>query len=241
MAEENGSKVVQMVRPEKKAGAVSYCPLCTGRGHTSRSAHLAAWLLLAGAEVLAGLKPANLINVKNVERPCGTNLYREWKRFGRSLLRISGLSPLVLVDRGHSLLLMLYRPDTLADLLQRPDARFLLGQVGYPPDADYVTCLGILASRCRRESFPHEIGILLGYPLKDVAGFLGLDGSPYTCQGPWKIFGDPAPSLTLAAAFRISRQQMWSRLLASPVKARKLLDLARRQARLPALRAPGSI
>lgn len=36
--------------------------------------------------------------------------------------------------------------------------------------------------------FPHEIGILFGYPLEDVRGF--LQGEVPTCRGPWAAYGD---------------------------------------------------
>jgi hypothetical protein len=42
---------------------------------------------------------------------------------------------------------------------------------------------------------PHEIGLALGYPVKDVLGFIGL--MPLQCTGlcGWRIYGDPEPSL----------------------------------------------
>ncbi|WP_255396957.1 DUF3793 family protein [Geobacter sp. DSM 9736] len=51
--------------------------------------------------------------------------------------------------------------------------------------------LSDLKSHLTGKSFPHEIGIFLGYSLKDVIGFMGWAPLPFTCQGPWKIFGDP--------------------------------------------------
>lgn len=37
--------------------------------------------------------------------------------------------------------------------------------------------------------FPHEVGLLLGYPLEDVRGF--VEGRQETARGPWKAYGDP--------------------------------------------------
>jgi hypothetical protein len=60
--------------------------------------------------------------------------------------------------------------------------------------------------------FPHEVGVFLGYPLKDVAGFMGWVDLPVTCQGPWKIYGNPDRSLALADGFRACRLRMDQRL-----------------------------
>ena len=38
--------------------------------------------------------------------------------------------------------------------------------------------------------FPHEIGIFLGYPLADVAGFIRNKGRNCKCIGTWKVYGD---------------------------------------------------
>ena len=39
-------------------------------------------------------------------------------------------------------------------------------------------------------SFPHEMGIFLGYPLEDVKGFIEHEGKDYLYQGYWKVYGD---------------------------------------------------
>jgi hypothetical protein len=76
-----------------------------------------------------------------------------------------------------------------------------------------------LASRFAGRAFPHEIGVFLGYPLKDVAAFMGWVRIPFACQGPWKIYGDPRESLRLAETFRCCRRSMAQRLTccASPL------------------------
>ncbi|HEY7745949.1 MAG TPA: DUF3793 family protein [Desulfuromonadales bacterium] len=180
---------------------------------------LASFLALEAAEVLDGEKPANLINVANRRRACGRNLYRMWQRHGATLLRQGGLVARELADRGDSLLLLLYRPQTLAALLSRPNVVGFLRKAGYSNPADLQTSLAELQSRISVAGFPHEIGVFLGYPLKDVAGFMGWAPLPFTCQGPWKIYGDPTGSLGLAETFRQSRCRMARRLArcATPV------------------------
>ena len=36
--------------------------------------------------------------------------------------------------------------------------------------------------------FPHEIGLLLGYPPEDVSGFIENGGKNFLCSGYWKVY-----------------------------------------------------
>lgn len=173
---------------------------------------LAAFLALEAAEVLYGAKPANLIGVANRLRPCGTNPYELWKRWGGAVLDGSGLAALELADRRDSVLLLLYSPSAMGRLLQRPNVTAVLRRAGYVDVEDKESVLDQLAARMGDVGFPHEIGVFLGYPIKDVAAFMGWVRLPFTCQGPWKIYGDPRESLRLAETFRCCRKKMAERL-----------------------------
>ena len=39
-------------------------------------------------------------------------------------------------------------------------------------------------------NFPHEIGVFLGYPLKDVKYFISRRGNGYHMCGEWKVYHD---------------------------------------------------
>jgi hypothetical protein len=175
---------------------------------------LASFLVLELAEVLQGAKPANLVAIANKRRPCGRNLYQLWKEHGAALVAESGLAVRELADRGSSQLLLLYSPEALANLLSQKSVTVILGKAGYTQLQDQQSVLDELALRIAGEGFPHEIGVFLGYPLKDVVGFMGWARLSYTCQGPWKIFGNPSPSLQLARLHRECRCRM-SEILAA--------------------------
>jgi len=174
---------------------------------------LASFLAYETAEVLAGVKPANLINLVDRPHTCGRNFYRLWQECGRELLARGGLVGRELVDRGTSVLLLVYAAPLLNDLLAQPSVRAMLRRAGYRHLEEPAAVLDQLQERCRRgDGFPHEIGIFLGYPLKDVAAFLGWVALPFTAQGAWKIFGQPEQSLRLAATHRRCRDRMVHRL-----------------------------
>lgn len=185
----------------------------SGLYHDDRDC-LASFLALECAEVIAGVKPANLISLANKRRSCGRNLYQLWKSHGPSLLGETELEAKVLADRGTSILLIFYRPDALRSLLAEKRVAVVLQKTGYPATATTEDTLSILQSRITADRFPHEIGVFLGYPLKDVVGFMGWGKPRFTCQGPWKIFGNPSESLRLAEKHKRCRCLM-TKMLAS--------------------------
>lgn len=176
---------------------------------------LASYLALEAAEVIAGAKPANLFAVSSQPQGCGRNLYRLWRRFGAQLLAEAGLKALEMRQRPGSVLLLVYRPEVMDELLARPNVMALLRCRGFGEPLSAEAVLGRLRETMRAgNDFPHEIGVVLGYPLKDVAGFMQLAPIPFACNGPWKIYGKPQRSLELAETFRRCRQQMAGRLAA---------------------------
>ena len=38
------------------------------------------------------------------------------------------------------------------------------------------------------QQFPHEMGLLLGYPIEDVVGFMEHSGKEYLYSGYWKVY-----------------------------------------------------
>jgi hypothetical protein len=169
---------------------------------------LASFLALETAEILEGVKPGNLINVTSRRQPCDRNLYALWQAYGEELVEAGGLSVKVMRERNDSLLLFIYDSAALSRLLAENRVRTMLNRAGYWQITDLDKILAELKERIGSGSFPHEVGIFLGYPLKDVAAFMGWALIPFTCQGPWKIYGDPRRSLETAASHHECRCRM---------------------------------
>ena len=74
--------------------------------------------------------------------------------------------------------------------LKCPEAACILNQKGYDCDkADQ--CIKKLAGHLMQDdTFPHEIGLFLGYPPKDVQGFIDNPCSGVKCVGCWKVYSD---------------------------------------------------
>ena len=66
----------------------------------------------------------------------------------------------------------------------------LLESCGYDTELSVEEKLDILEERISCSSFPHEIGIFLGYPVDDVLGFIENKGANYLFCGFWKVYRD---------------------------------------------------
>lgn len=89
------------------------------------------------------------------------------------------------VQHGRALI-YLYRPQMLERDLQNPVAEDILREAGYP-QGKAIEKIAYLIRRLREcDSFPHEIGLFLGYPAVDVKGF--IEHKECKCTGLWKVF-----------------------------------------------------
>jgi len=182
------------------------------RQYSSESDCLAAFIALETAEVLAGARPSALVGIPDRPHACGRNLYQLWREHGQDVLKRTCLSVRE-IDKGSGFVqLFFYIPGNLSCFLERRDVTALLRRAGYQRPCDTEHALDRLEERLKSDTFPHEIGIFLGYPLKDVAAFMGWIKLPFSCQGPWKMFGNPSASLRLAETFRACRRSMAQQL-----------------------------
>ena len=149
------------------------------------------------APVLAGLKPAGLFRYETRNRADLARRVAGWN----AQLNPKGLQVRVL--RGciatRQYLVYVYRAAKLQTVLADAAVRGFLAREGYrlPEDAadcnallDQLSLAAVLRGGGRR-TFPHEIGVFLGYPLEDVVGFIRHRGKCFTCCGCWKSYGDP--------------------------------------------------
>jgi hypothetical protein len=160
------------------------------------------WLVLELAATLYGNKPSTVLLLSNTKF---MPLLRLWHEYGEAILNGSRLSYFVLRETPRSVTILFYRWERLQECLQEMDHKAFLEQCGYPVQDGLEACLNVLRGRFQR-TCPHEVGVLLGIPLKDVLGFMGLSQLPLTCRGMWKIYGDPECSLSAMRCFKDDRR-----------------------------------
>ncbi len=101
-----------------------------------------------------------------------------------------GLRILPLCNRNGSTLIYMYRPSRLQRDLRNSTADKILRERGYCCKS-MNRCIVQLVKKLRSESsFPHEIGLFLGYPPEDVCGFIENKAEDCKCVGCWKVYGD---------------------------------------------------
>lgn len=172
---------------------------------------LAAFFAVAAAEVLSGAKPANMIRIPNQKLPCGRRMYRLWQKFGAELLQDLSLAVKPMQTEHDSVLLLIYRSDLLERRLRGRTMQTFLARNGYPRPLTLETTLQYL-QKSFVDGIPHEVGMFLGYPLKDVKGFMEQGTEPSQGRGMWRIYGSPTRSLRLSNLYRSKRQEMIAKL-----------------------------
>ncbi len=166
---------------------------------------LASFIAWKAAEVIAGAKPANLINIPNRKLSCGRNMYKLWGKYKVSDLTEEKIWSLELQDNGNRKLDLIYNPAELEKCLKKVPIKKALTSLKYNYN-NVDEALKHLKKRMKGADFPHEIGFFLGYPAKDVYGFMRLCDLPVANKVPWKMYGKLESSIAVLNKHREAKQ-----------------------------------
>lgn len=124
--------------------------------------------------------------------------------------------------------LLLYRMQPLYEYLKTPDVRRMLRSFGYQSDT-LTGLLGDFAARYAayqsgHGTFPHEMGLFLGYPPEDVEGFIENEGKNSLCTGYWKVYQNVQEKIGLFYKYDLAREKLM-RVLAHGVSMQEVLAL----------------
>ena len=152
---------------------------------------------------LAGLKTANLFAVQTLQENGGCAAIRDELREFNTLFRGKGVRAVPVRQTAKSTLIYLYRPAYLKRDLRNPEVRKILQEKGYLCDSA-ERCIAQLARKLSEKgsSFPHEIGLFLGYPPEDVRGFMQDSRKGVKCVGCWKVYGNKEAAERIFKKFR---------------------------------------
>ena len=158
------------------------------------------------APVLLGIKPSNLLIIDTRNLPAACRLLQDTRV---SIRVLHGSFREGRGEKKGKMVLFVYRRELMEPVLRDREAVEVLQSLGYPEleDADAGE-----ASRAQREQylnqilarlqkryagymekrlpFPHELGVLLGYPLADVKGFMEHNGENFLYSGYWKVYAN---------------------------------------------------
>ncbi len=139
------------------------------------------------APTLLGMKPASMLSFRKSSFEDFETLLASY----RNCFSCKGISVYRLAEGEEHVLILFYRAAALDQALRREDVRTLLTSYGYPAEGSLEELLEVLESRLRlRKSFPHEIGLFLGYPPEDVKGFIEHRGQDFAYSGYWKVYSN---------------------------------------------------
>lgn len=162
-------------------------------------------LALQCSPLLAGLKVSNLLIVSSKD-----------ENHVRRLFRRSGITARVIYKGDGKTTFLLYRPDALEGYLKLEGVRKLLLWLGYKQicleEILDIFCCRYNQYRSHKMDFPHEMGLLLGYPVGDVYGFIINKGKNYLYTGYWKIYDNLSETLELFGKFDAAKEFMIRRV-----------------------------
>ncbi len=133
---------------------------------------------------LAGLKVGNVFSC----RFDSSEDLRKFLKYWNAKLNSKGIF-LSLLNRinDKKVNIYVYRKSKLELILADNAVREFLATNDYECfTVGYV--LAKIGERLSGDAFPHEIGVVLGYPLEDVKGFIENKGRNYKCLGCWKVY-----------------------------------------------------
>ena len=94
-----------------------------------------------------------------------------------------------LSSKEKRLLLFVYQEQRLEAALSPSIRTLLRKKFGYRQTQSLDAMLSELAEHIQQSAtFPHEIGLFLGYPVADVLGFIAHHGEDYLLLGYWKVY-----------------------------------------------------
>lgn len=151
----------------------------------SNSLYIKRILEMLGAVIL-GSKPAEIINVPGSKEDKKIKL-SQIEAFFSNCSRIT--YRIITTHDGGKRVLFINEKSMEKVLVNKRCINFLKF-VGYPADYQLNDYMDELVFRLQSEEFPHEIGVFLGYPLKDVLGFMGYGKNELVEVKNWRIYGD---------------------------------------------------
>lgn len=162
------------------------------------------WLVEILGPVFLGSKPSEIISVPFHD----ANRFEKLDDINRYFSKCKKIEYIVIHKENKATKVLFINRDALSKKLSCKKCQNFLKYLGYPKDIDIDSCLNHLVEKLKGDDFPDEIGIFLGYPIKDVVGFMGYGNYTSYNTKYWRVYGDPKPSEDLYSKFLYHRSKM---------------------------------
>lgn len=137
------------------------------------------------APTLLSDKPSCIITLGKNKR----NLNLLWERYREDFLSISKLEIYEIKKRFESKTLFIYDKDMLSKIIYQDENIRFLKKFGYDKNFNIEEMLQLLKERFKYFC-PHEMGVFLGFPLKDVICFMEHPDKKSLLSGYWKVYNN---------------------------------------------------
>ena len=156
-------------------------------------------LVIQCAPMISGIKISNLLIV---ERSMAAQV--------RRVLNRSGISYFLLLENEEKVTYLLYHKEELKEYLNEENVCRYMRHFGYE-NLELSAVLNQFRKRYedymnQKAGFPHEMGLLLGYPVEDVEGFIENEGRNYLYSGYWKVYDHVEEKRALFARYEEARK-----------------------------------
>jgi len=169
------------------------------------------------APLVTGLKISNLLIVQN------GNATRV-----KEILKSTGIVCFVIHMSDEKTIFLLYKEREMKAYLSRKRVRTLLTQLGYK-NYELKNLLMLFRKRYKKYingeiGFPHEMGLLLGYPVEDVQGFIKNSGKNFLYSGYWKVYNNLPLKMQLFQSFEQARERV-IQLISCGIGIREIINI----------------
>lgn len=174
-------------------------------------------LALQCAPLIAGLKTSNLLIISK------DNLHRI-----RQILKNTDISYSILLVTEKKITILLYNREDLEKYLSEERVKNLFKVMGYQK-LTFDEILPVFQTRYQQymldnREFPHEMGLLLGYPVEDVEGFIENEGKDFLYIGYWKVYENLSAKLQLFRKFELAKETV-IHLVSNGVSMSDIIDI----------------
>lgn len=181
--------------------------------------HIETRIALQCAPLITGIKISNLLIVSECDEEGVRMILKKSGMIHYRLLRFSGKTTFLVFHKTQ-----------LASYLKNFNVLRILEANGYH-DLSLGGILRTFQSRYEThmkqgEGFPHEMGLLLGYPVEDVEGFIEHRGKNYLYSGYWKVYKDVEDKKKIFDAYENAKEQLIL-LLAQGYEMRSIIHIYR--------------
>ena len=174
-------------------------------------------LALQCAPLRTGLKVSNLLII-----PKGN------EEVVKRILNRTGISFYRLIQTRTKTTFLLFRRNELEEFLSDENVKNVFIRAGYK-SLQIGKILRTFSLRYEAymqgdKSFPHEMGLLLGYPVEDVVGFVENNGKNFLYSGYWKVYENQKAKVKLFDKFKVAEETL-IHLLSNGLSMSDIIDI----------------